>query len=133
MFNFFKGPQKKLRASQISFLLFALGTSSLVFASASSGIGGIATNISGSLSAVASLIGGAAYLAGLVFAVAGIIQFKAHKDNPQQVPLSKGVVLVAVGASLLFLPSLLSSAGSTLFGSSGTSAGTTGSGLSTLK
>ncbi len=59
------------------------------------------------------------YVAGIGFLIAGIVQFKAHKDNPAQVPLSKPMVYLGVGAALLFLPSLMSTAGETIFGSSG--------------
>ena len=64
------------------------------------------------------------YCAGVGFAMAGVLQFKAHKDNPQQTPLSKPMVYLAVAAFLLFLPSLMGTAGSTIFGSA---AGPTGS------
>jgi intracellular multiplication protein IcmD len=64
------------------------------------------------------------YCAGVGFAMAGVLQFKAHKDNPQQTPLSKPMVYLAVAAFLLFLPSLMGTAGSTIFGSN---AGPTGS------
>lgn len=57
------------------------------------------------------------YIAGVAFAIAGIVKFKAHKDNPTQVPLSQPIVYLLVGAGLLFLPSIMSSAGSTVFGS----------------
>ncbi len=109
------------------FFLFFLGiiSSSLVFA-ATSGIGDIAARISENLDDIVKLIGGAAYLAGIVFSVSGIIKFKAHKDAPQQVPVSSGIVLLAVGTCLLFLPSLLDTAGDSLFGSSGTSQGASG-------
>ena len=55
-------------------------------------------------------------MAGIGFAMAGILQFKAHKDNPAQVPLSKPIVYVCVGAFLLFLPQLMGTAGKSVFG-----------------
>ncbi len=57
------------------------------------------------------------YIAGVAFAIAGIVKFKAHKDNPTQVALSQPIVYLCVGAGLLFLPSIMASAGSTIFGS----------------
>lgn len=57
------------------------------------------------------------YIAGVAFAIAGIVKFKAHKDNPQQVALSQPIVYLCVGAGLLFLPSIMQSAGTTIFGS----------------
>ena len=57
------------------------------------------------------------YVSGIGFAMAGILQFKAHKDNPAQVPLSKPIVYVCVGAFLLFLPQLMGTTGKSVFGS----------------
>lgn len=57
------------------------------------------------------------YVAGIGFAMAGVLQFKAHKDNPTQVPLSKPIVYICVAAFLLFLPQLMTTAGKTVFDS----------------
>lgn len=65
-------------------------------------------------SAIAQLLSIAAYVAGVGFALGGILQFKAHKDAPQQTPLSKPIVMIVVAACLLFLPSILQLAGSSL-------------------
>lgn len=69
--------------------------------------------------AVATLLNVAAYVAGVGFAFGGILQFKAHKENPQQTPMSKPVVMIVVAACLLFLPSIMNIAGNSLFGQSG--------------
>jgi intracellular multiplication protein IcmD len=92
--------------------------SSFCFATTGSpvGLGHVAKNVSDSMENLALLIQGAAYVAGLGFALAGMLKFKAHKDNPQQVQLSTAIVLLAVGAGLVFIPSLLQSGGATLFG-----------------
>lgn len=58
------------------------------------------------------------YLAGPGFAVGAIMKFEQHKDNPTQVPIGTPIGLVFVAAALLFLPSILDVAGSTMFGSS---------------
>lgn len=71
---------------------------------------------------VAGFLSIVSYVAGVGFCLAGIIQFKAHKDNPAQVPLSKPIVYLAVGAALLFLPSMMKIAGSTVFGDNMSSA-----------
>lgn len=75
-------------------------------------VGNVKTNIT----SLISLLIIVSYIAGVGFALAGILQFKAHKDNPTQVPLSKPIVLLAVAACLLFLPSIMSTAGKTVFG-----------------
>ncbi len=93
-------------------------------------LAGIITNVQTNIEALAPLLTIVAYIAGVAFCIAGIVQFKAHKDNPTQVPLSKPLVYLGVGAALLFLPSVMQSAGSTVFGSEGgTSAGKGDTGL----
>jgi intracellular multiplication protein IcmD len=100
-------------------VLFCMGT--LVYASGS-GIGAIADVAKSNLGAVAQLITAGSYVAGMGFAVAAVTGFKAHKDNPTQSPISKPIVLLFVAAALLFIPSVFSSAGGTLF-TSGQQAG----------
>lgn len=90
----------------------------------------IATTVTTEATSIAKLLSVTAYVAGVGFALAGILQFKAHKENPQQTALSKPVVMVVVAACLLFLPTILSIAGASLFGSSATSAATAGGGTS---
>lgn len=72
------------------------------------------TNVS-HLQALAKLISSGAYIAGMGFALSSILKFKAHKDNPTQVPISTPIVLLFVAAALLFLPSVFQTAGVTLF------------------
>lgn len=78
----------------------------------------IASNVSGSIAGIVKLMVLVSYLAGVGFAMGGILQFKAHKDNPTQVPISKPVVLLCLAGFLLFLPSVMQTAGQTLFGAS---------------
>ncbi len=57
------------------------------------------------------------------------MKFKQHKDNPTQIPIGTPIALIFIGAALLFLPSILSVTGNTMFGTGGGStagsAGTT--------
>ena len=90
-------------------------------------LGTVASNIYKNFNSLTQLITSVSYLAGLGFAIGAIIKFKQHKDNPTQVPIGTPIALIFVAAALLFLPSILSVTGSTLFGSSGgTVAGATG-------
>lgn len=84
--------------------------------------------ISTQATSIAKLMSIAAYVAGVGFALGGILQFKAHKDAPQQTPLSKPVVMIVVAACLLFLPTILNVAGESLFGGSKASAAKAGGG-----
>lgn len=111
---------KKISLVVGSLFCFGFGTLALAAASGTAsgvGIGGVAANVTGNLSNIAKLITAGAYLAGFGFAVAAIVKFKAHKDNPTQVPISQAIALLFVGAALIFIPAVFKSSGTTLFGS----------------
>lgn len=97
---------------------FAVGTAALA-EGLSGGIGAVASNVTSNLSAVAKLITAASYVAGMAFAVGAIVKFKAHKDNPTQIPIGTPIALLFVGAALIFAPSIFKVSGGTLFGGSG--------------
>jgi intracellular multiplication protein IcmD len=110
--------------------LTALGLIASTAFATGTDIAAVATTITSEVNAVAKLLSVTAYVAGVGFALGGILQFKAHKENPQQTPLSKPVVMIIVSACLLFLPTILNIAGATLFGSSATSSASAGGGAS---
>jgi intracellular multiplication protein IcmD len=89
-----------------------------IFAAQDQNLTTLSKAVTEQLGTVAILLSATAYVTGVGFALTGILQFKTHKENPQQVPLSKPVVSVIVAACLLFLPTLLNISGSSLFGSS---------------
>ena len=88
---------------------------------ADTGLAKIATDVEEQVKALSGLLIITAYVAGIGFVLSGVIKFKAHRDNPTQVPLSAPIVLLCVGAALLFLPAVMKSAGSTIFGDDATS------------
>lgn len=53
-----------------------------------------------------------------------LIQFKQHKDSPDQTPIGQPIGLVAIAAALLFLPSIIGGTGNTIIGGDGGSAAT---------
>jgi intracellular multiplication protein IcmD len=53
-------------------------------------------------------------VAGMAFTVGAIVKFKAHKDNPTQIPIGQPIALLFVGAGLLFVPSVMKTSGETL-------------------
>ncbi|MES2218097.1 MAG: type IV secretion protein IcmD [Pseudomonadota bacterium] len=103
---------------------FSAATAAL--AVVNSGLGGIANQVTSNLGSVAKLITAASYVAGMGFAVGSIVKFKAHKDNPTQIPIGMPIALLFVAAALIFIPSVFKSSGATLFGQSGTVAGVSG-------
>lgn len=101
-------------------LLLLWGTEAM----AAQDLADIVKNVKDNVIEIGPLLSIAAYVVGVGFCIAGIVQFKAHKDNPAQVPLSKPMVYLGVGAALLFLPSLMTTAGETIFGGEQTGAKT---------
>lgn len=85
-------------------------------ASNTESLGQVIGRVESNVLTVARLMVLISYVSGVGFAMAGVLQFKAHKDNPAQVPLSKPIVYVCVGAFLLFLPQLMGTAGKSVFG-----------------
>lgn len=86
-------------------------------------VGGMASQITDSFTNLAKLITGGSYLAGLGFSIGAIMKFKQHKDNPTQIPIGTPIALVFIAAALLFLPTILSVAGGTMFGTGAEVAG----------
>ncbi len=115
---------KKILLVLGSVTCFGLGTAA--FAVVSGGIGGVAQQVASNLGSIAKLITAASYVAGMGFAVAAIVKFKAHKDNPTQITIGMPIALLFVAAALIFIPSVFGTAGATLFGGSGTVAGVSG-------
>jgi intracellular multiplication protein IcmD len=96
------------------------------FTFAQVGIEHMAERITGTFGAIARLVTAGSYVAGLGFAIAAILKFKAHKDNPTQIPIGTPVALLFVAAALLFLPTLFKAIGVSVFGSGAQEAGISG-------
>ena len=112
---------------KMSQLVFFLLASSLSFADGQPAtIGDLAKNIIGSLANVTNLLTAGAYVGGVTFFIVAVFQFKQHKENPTQHPLSKPMMILAMSSALIFLPTFISSVSTTIFGGgaqTGTSSG----------
>lgn len=64
-------------------------------------------NLSTSIQGIPNLITIVAYIAGVVFAVLGVLKVKEHVENPQQTPLKSGAAYLAVGGALFALPFMI--------------------------
>jgi intracellular multiplication protein IcmD len=84
----------------------------------------VISQVQGNIEPIANFLIIVSYIGGVAFALTGILQFKAHKDNPQQTPLSKPIIYIIVGALLLFLPVVLGTAGQSIFGGTDNSSST---------
>lgn len=108
------------RVNLACFGLMCLSIGAMAFAqSADVGIGGVAAKVTDNVASIARLITAASYVAGMAFAVGAIVKFKAHKDNPTQIPIGTPIALLFVGAALIFIPTVFKVSGQTLFGTSG--------------
>ena len=86
---------KKVILGLLALTCFAIGTSAFAI----SGVGSVAASVTGNLANVAKLITAASYVAGMAFAVGAVVKFKAHKDNPTQIPIGTPIALLFVGAA----------------------------------
>lgn len=79
-------------------------------------IGTVAANITKSVLNLTKLVSAGAYVGGTSMFLIAIFQFRQHKENPTQVPLSKPMMFLAIAGALLFLPTLITVTGATIFG-----------------
>lgn len=86
----------------------------VLFAADAQDLSGLSTNLSKQVGAAESLLKNVARLAGVGFVLAGLVKFKAHKDNPTQVALSVPITLLLIGGALVGLPSIVSTSSKTL-------------------
>lgn len=114
--------KKAVLLGVVALTCLAAGTAAFAI----SGIGSVASNVTSNVAAIARLVTAAAYVAGMAFAVGAIVKFKAHKDNPTQIPIGQPIALLFVGAALIFIPTVFKVSGGTLFGASGQVAGVSG-------
>lgn len=113
---------KKVIIGVLAIAALTAGTAALAI----SGVGSVAAQVTTNVANIARLITAASYVAGMAFAVGAIVKFKAHKDNPTQIPIGTPIALLFVGAALIFMPTVFKVGGATLFGASGTTAGPSG-------
>ncbi|MCE6959655.1 hypothetical protein LAZ40_11560 [Cereibacter sphaeroides] len=67
---------------------------------------------------LSKLVGIAAFIIGVGLAIAGILKFKAHSQNPNDpsAKMSTAFVLIFAGAALVAIPTMLGSGVATIFG-----------------
>ncbi len=96
------------------FLLVTVPT--VAFAEGDQTIGTLAEQMVTSIAPIVDLIVAVCYVAGIGFAGAGVLKFKQHKENPQQVTLGVPFMLLFIGIALVWLPTLITTTGATMFG-----------------
>ena len=123
---------KKIMKSVLSMCLGMIGFY-ITNALAANDIAGIANTITGSFESIGKLMVATAYLAGFGLTIGAIFKFKQHKDNPQQTPMGIPITMLLVGIALIFLPNIISPAGTSIFGTGATTGGFTGNGITIVK
>ena len=94
-----------------------LVTSALTFADGTPvTISSIAANMTSTVTYAVEIMSSVALACGIVLMVIGILKFKAHKDQPTQIPLSTGLMYLCVGAALTMVPILIPTFNSALVG-----------------
>ena len=115
------------RLSQLSLWMSVYFYTSLALAAdTDENLGQVASTITGSFGQLAKLITAGAYMAGIGFCMASMLKFKAHKDNPTQIPIGTPIALLFIGAALIFLPNIFKIAGYTIFGGTSGAGGISG-------
>jgi intracellular multiplication protein IcmD len=82
-----------------------------IYAADDQGLAPTAQKLTTSVTSFASLVLAIAEIAGFAFAIAGIMKFKQHRDNPAQITLSQPITLFLIGLCLIWLPTLLGGGG----------------------
>ncbi|MCE6959656.1 hypothetical protein LAZ40_11565 [Cereibacter sphaeroides] len=80
--------------------------------------GAIFADLSLQMTKAAKFLTIAAFIMGVVLAIAGILKFKAHSQNPNDpsAKVSTAFVLIFAGAAMVALPTTLGSGIATIFG-----------------
>jgi len=117
---------QQLKCWSVVFLLVDIFIAPDAYAASQADLGSVATNVLSSMAGLAKLITATSYISGMGFAIGAVLKFKAHKDNPTQIPVGTPVALIFIAAALIFLPTIFGIAGQTLFGSSRVTGGISG-------
>ena len=112
--------------SVLTVMFTTLGYAAMSKADGVMTLGDMALTITKSFEGLAKLITAGAYMAGIGFVMASMLKFKAHKDNPTQIPIGTPIALLFVGSALIFLPHIFIIAGYTIFGGTSGAAGISG-------
>ncbi len=92
----------------------------------------IANNVGSTMDITAKIISAVALISGLSFIVAAFFKFHQHKQNPSQVTIGQGLVLMLVGAALCIFPTLIPTFESVLTGTTNSTASIWGTGIANI-
>ncbi len=69
-------------------------------------LGEISISALASVRGLSSVMSAICYVAGVGFLIGGLLQYKYHRENPQQVRISAPIVLVLLGICFIAIPFL---------------------------
>lgn len=67
-------------------------------------LGGVAQNVMGPVNGLSKVVSAICYVAGTGFLLSGILQYRYHRENPQQVRISTPILLVTLGLIIMGIP-----------------------------
>ena len=88
-------------------------------------------NLGKTVTAVGKILVDVSLICGIGFILVSFFKFHAHKNNPQQIPLSQGITLLVIGAGLTVFPYLIKGVANAATGSSKTGS-VSGSAMATI-
>lgn len=114
-----------------SMLLFSglVAALALPMSANAASLGDIANNITNSLQGVGGLAGAIGYVVGFFFLLGAIFKFKQHGDNPEHHPIRHPIILFACAVLCVFMTSVLTTGGETIFSGDRQSQGSRGENL----
>ncbi len=124
---------------KVTKLLSGLGIGALAMFAAvepamAANVGQLASGFKSQLPDLAETLAGISYLAGIGFGIKAAMKFKEYNDSKgQQVPLSQPVFHLLVAAMLVALPSVLTTASETVFGTGKNTTDVTGTGIRSVR
>jgi len=67
-------------------------------------LGQLSTNLMGPVSVLAELLYKICYVLGAMFILGSVLQYKNHRDNPSQIPISRPILLLVFGLIFIGFP-----------------------------
>lgn len=116
---------------------FAVASAAVFFiandAAVAQDLNGMTSNLKNQLPGVADVLSAVAYIGGIGFGIKAALKLKEHNESKGQVPLSQPITMAVVAALLLALPTLLTNAKGTVFGTGSTASSLDGSTIRSIR